>query len=100
EVNAQGVILAVTHWVPRSFRQAVVGNAGFSGEEAQTPCRNDRAIWEIRGRATRCARRAEAPRLQQRFARPRAERRGAAASGRPRAIRGCFFFPGSSNGRV
>jgi hypothetical protein len=30
EVNAQGVMLAVTHWVPRSFRQEVVGNAGFS----------------------------------------------------------------------
>src|SRR5262249_55938201 len=49
EIDAQGVILAVTHWVPLSFRQEVVGNAGFSGEKAQTPCRNDRAIWEIRG---------------------------------------------------
>jgi hypothetical protein len=49
EVNAQGVIVAVTHWVPLSFRQEVVGNAGFSREKAQTPCRNDRAIWEIRG---------------------------------------------------
>jgi hypothetical protein len=48
EVNAQGVILAVTHWVPLSFRQEVVGNAGFSREKAQTPCRNDRTIWEIR----------------------------------------------------
>jgi tetratricopeptide (TPR) repeat protein len=51
EVNAQGVILAVTHWVPLSFREEVVGNAGFSREKAQTPCRNDRAIWEIRGKA-------------------------------------------------
>jgi hypothetical protein len=40
--------VAVTHWVPRSFRQEVVGNAGVSGENAQTPCRNDRVIWEIR----------------------------------------------------
>src|SRR5262249_22967414 len=48
EVNAQGVLLAVTHWVPRSFRQEVVRNAGCFREMAQTPCRNDRAIWEIR----------------------------------------------------
>src|SRR5262249_31563657 len=47
EVHAQGVLVAVTHWVPRSFRQEVVGNAGFSGEKAQTPCRNDRIIWEM-----------------------------------------------------
>ena len=32
EIDAEGVVLAVTHWVPRSFRQEVVGNAGFSGE--------------------------------------------------------------------
>jgi hypothetical protein len=51
EANSQGVIVAVTHWVPRSFRQEVVGNAGFSREKAQTPCRNDRAIWEIRAYA-------------------------------------------------
>src|SRR5262249_17824159 len=44
EVNAQGVILAVTHWVPRSFQQEIVGNAGFSKEKAQTPCRNGRTI--------------------------------------------------------
>src|SRR4051794_19745851 len=56
EVNTQGVILAVTHGVPRSFRQEVVGNAGFSREKAQTPCRNDRAIWEIRGWRHRTAR--------------------------------------------
>jgi hypothetical protein len=49
EIDTQGVILAVTHWVPLSFRQEVVGNAGFSREKAQTPCRNNRAIWEIRG---------------------------------------------------
>src|SRR5262249_32175950 len=48
EVNAQGVIVAVTPWVPRSFLQVVVGNAGFSREKAQTPCRNDRAIRETR----------------------------------------------------
>jgi hypothetical protein len=35
---------------PRSFQQEVVGIAGFSGEKAQTPCRNDRAIWEIRAK--------------------------------------------------
>jgi hypothetical protein len=48
EINAQGVIVAVTHWVPRPFRQNVVGNAGFSREKAQTPCRSGRVIWEIR----------------------------------------------------
>src|SRR5262249_30722532 len=32
EVNAQGVMVAVTHWVPRSFRQEVVGNAGLPGK--------------------------------------------------------------------
>jgi hypothetical protein len=48
EIEAEGVILAVTHGVPRSFQQAVVGNAGFSKEKAQTSCRNDKAIWEIR----------------------------------------------------
>ena len=52
EIDADGVVLAVTHWVPRSFRQEVVGNAGFSEEKAQTPCRNDRVIWEIRGKAS------------------------------------------------
>jgi hypothetical protein len=48
EIDAQGVLLAVTHWVSRSFRQEVGGNAGFFEEKAQTPCRIDRAIWEIR----------------------------------------------------
>src|SRR5262249_4184850 len=52
EVNAQGVLGTVTPWVPRAFRQEVVGNAGFSGEKAQTPCRNDRVIWEIRDQQT------------------------------------------------
>src|SRR5262249_54869412 len=47
KIDAQGVIGAVTHWVPLSFRQGKVRNAGFSGEKAQTPCRNDRVIWEI-----------------------------------------------------
>jgi hypothetical protein len=51
EIDTQGVILAVTHWVPLSFRQEVVGNAGFSREKAQTPCRNNRAIWEIRAQS-------------------------------------------------
>src|SRR5262249_58743745 len=51
EIDAHGVVSAVTHWVPRSFRQEVVGNAGFSREKAQTPCRNDRVIWEIRVQA-------------------------------------------------
>src|SRR5262249_51533269 len=53
EIGSQGVILTLTHGVPRPFRQVVVGNAGFSREKAQTPCRNDRAIWEIQGRRTR-----------------------------------------------
>ena len=52
EVNAQGVILAATHRVPLSFRQEVVGNAGFYRRKAQTPCRNDRAIWVIRDKVT------------------------------------------------
>src|SRR5262249_2209399 len=30
--------------------QEVVGNAGFSEGKAQTPCRNERVIWEIRGK--------------------------------------------------
>jgi hypothetical protein len=48
EIESEGIILALTHWVPRSFQQETVGNAGFSGENAQTPCRNNKAIWEIR----------------------------------------------------
>src|SRR6516165_3135330 len=48
EIEAEVIILAVTHWVSRSLQQEVVGNAGFSGEKAQTPFRNDKAIWEIR----------------------------------------------------
>src|SRR5262249_31204755 len=47
EINTQGVILAVTHWVPRSFRQERVGNAGFSRVLAQTSCRKSRSIWEM-----------------------------------------------------
>jgi hypothetical protein len=47
EVNALGFIFAVTHGVPRSFRQEVVRNAESSGEMAQTPCRIDQTIWEI-----------------------------------------------------
>jgi hypothetical protein len=47
EIEAEGVIFAFTRWVPRLFPQDVVENAGFSGQKAQTPCRNDRAIWEI-----------------------------------------------------
>ena len=49
EIDSQGLLLAVTHWVPLSFRQGRVRIAGFSREKAQTPCRNSRAIWEIRG---------------------------------------------------
>src|SRR5262249_36517185 len=48
KIDAEGVILAVTHWVSQSLGQEIVGNAGFSREKAQTPCRNDRAIWESR----------------------------------------------------
>jgi hypothetical protein len=55
KIDAEGVILAVTHWVSRSFRQESVGNAGFSREKAQTPCRNGRAIWEIRAQSTASA---------------------------------------------
>jgi hypothetical protein len=51
ELYAQGVIVAVTHWVPLSFRQKMVRNAGFSGEKAQTPRRNCQAIWDIRVKA-------------------------------------------------
>jgi len=47
DIDARGVVLAVTHWVPRSFRQEIAGNAGLSREKAQTPCRNDRVIREI-----------------------------------------------------
>src|SRR5262249_34377964 len=53
EIDADGVVLAVTHWIPRSFRQEVFGNAGFPGENAQTPCRNGRVIWEIQDRGRR-----------------------------------------------
>src|SRR5262249_45826798 len=58
EIDAHGVVSAVTHWVPRSFRQEVVGNAGYSREKAQTPCRTDRGVGETgangsRGRAGR-----------------------------------------------
>jgi hypothetical protein len=31
EIDAQGVMVAVTHWFPLSFRQEVVENAGFPG---------------------------------------------------------------------
>jgi hypothetical protein len=33
EIDSQGVMLAVTQWVPRPFWQDVVGNAEFSGEK-------------------------------------------------------------------
>src|SRR5262249_38753428 len=60
EIDAQGVIVAVTHWVPRPFRQNVVGNAGFSREKAQTPCRSGRVIWELRVRGSPSSLRARA----------------------------------------
>src|SRR5262249_225035 len=47
EVNTQGVIVAVTHWVPHSFRQERGRNAGFSRVLAQMPCRKPRFIWEM-----------------------------------------------------
>jgi hypothetical protein len=47
EMESEGVIFALTHWVSRSFQQEVVGNAGFSGEKAQTPCRKPKFIWEM-----------------------------------------------------
>jgi hypothetical protein len=50
EIESEGVIFALTHGVPRSLQQEVVGNAWFSEEKAQTPCGNDRAIWEIRAK--------------------------------------------------
>jgi hypothetical protein len=40
----QGVVLAFTHWVPRSIRQAVVGNIEFPAAKAQMPCRAERVI--------------------------------------------------------
>jgi hypothetical protein len=33
EIEAEGIILAVTHWVPWLFPQEVVENAGFSGQK-------------------------------------------------------------------
>src|SRR5262249_41642120 len=45
EVNAERVVLAVTHEVPRSEWQGIDGNAGASRRRAETPCQNDRAIW-------------------------------------------------------
>jgi hypothetical protein len=47
EVNAQGVLLAVTHWVPLAFRQERVRNAGFSRVLAQMSYRKPRFIWEM-----------------------------------------------------
>jgi hypothetical protein len=43
EIDPCGVILTVTHCVPRSFPQKAVRNGGFCGEMGQTPCRGDRA---------------------------------------------------------
>src|SRR5437763_13356123 len=37
-----------TPWVSRPFRQDVVGHAGFAEEKAQTPCRYEPVLWEIR----------------------------------------------------
>jgi hypothetical protein len=33
EIEAEGILVAVTHWVSRSFQQEVVGNARFSREK-------------------------------------------------------------------
>src|SRR6516162_2019333 len=33
EIESEGTIFALTHWVPRSFQHEVVGNAGFSEGE-------------------------------------------------------------------
>src|SRR5262249_33429946 len=49
EIEAHGVVLAVTHWVPRSFRQERPRNAGFSRVFAQMSCRKPRFIWEMWG---------------------------------------------------
>src|SRR5262249_27164047 len=96
EIDAHGVVSAVTHWVPRSFRQEVVGNAGFSREKAQTPCRNDRVIWEIRdksaGRWWRCA---EAGALRASLQRTRPFPRGYLDRGTPGSL--LMAFPGTGN---
>ena len=54
EIDANGVVLAFTHEVPRSFWQVLVGNAGNpnSRVSAQVSCQNGRAIWEIRAYRT------------------------------------------------
>src|SRR6516225_5469589 len=49
EIDAQGVVVAVTHRVPLSFGQEVIGNVGFSRVLAQMSCRKPRFIWEMWG---------------------------------------------------
>src|SRR5262249_9512258 len=56
ELDAQEVILAVTHWVPLSFWQERGRNAGFSRVLAQIPCRKPRFIWEMWGQVSARAR--------------------------------------------
>jgi hypothetical protein len=52
EIDAHGVVLAVTHCVPRSFRHERVRNAGFSRVLAQMSFRKPRFIWEMWVEAT------------------------------------------------
>jgi hypothetical protein len=40
-------MVAVTHRVPRSEWQGIVGNAGISRVSAQISCRTPRGIWEM-----------------------------------------------------
>jgi hypothetical protein len=47
KLDAEGVVLAVTHWVPRSLWQEMVKNAGNSRVLAQMSCRKPRFIWEM-----------------------------------------------------
>jgi hypothetical protein len=49
EINTQGVIVALTHWVPRSFRQEVVGKAGFSGGKGANAVPKRPSLFQQRG---------------------------------------------------
>src|SRR5262249_51025007 len=46
-IDAQGVMVAVTHEVPRSEWQRIIGTAGISGVSAQISCRTPKGIWEM-----------------------------------------------------